>query len=205
YNGSEPEKFADEKVEESHNGYKQMEERYKGLVGTRIVLLGSSPYDEDVVIPDNKPLKNKNKAMQRIVDFQRASATANKWEFLDFNEPMTAISKRVQQGDPSFTLSGNDRVHPDLDGHMVMAYLLLKAQGLSGQNVAKTETNTPNQKLKTALNSHLSDSVQTGTGWSFDYHAKALPYQVDTVARGWGSKKSAFDALALVPFMEGMN
>src|SRR5690606_14895234 len=139
-------------------------------------------------------LKKKNKAQQRIADFQSASATANKWEFLDFNEPMTAISKRVQQGDPSFTLSGNDRVHPDLDGHMVMAYLLLKAQGFSGQKVAKMEINAPNQKVITALNCNLSDIVKTGTGWSFDYHANALPYPLDTVARGWGSKKSAFDA-----------
>ncbi|PRD49344.1 SGNH/GDSL hydrolase family protein [Sphingobacterium haloxyli] len=205
YNGSEPEKFADEKVKESHNGYKQMEERYKGLVGTRIVLLGSSPYDEDVVIPDNTSLKNKNKAMLRIVDFQRASATANKWEFLDFNEPMTAISKRVQQEDPSFTLSGNDRVHPDLDGHMVMAYLLLKAQGFSGQKVAEMEIDASNQKIINASNCNLSDIVKTGTGWSFDYHANALPYPLDTVARGWGSKKSQFDALAVVPFMEEMN
>lgn len=205
YNGSEPEKFADEKVKESYEGYKQMEERYKGLVDTRIVLLGSSPYDETVVIPDNTPLKNKNKAMLRIVDFQRESAKTNGWEFFDFNETMMAISKRVQKDNPSFTLSGNDRVHPDLDGHMVMAYLILKAQGFSGQKVAEMVVDVSKNEVATASNCTVSGLEKTASGWSFDYEAKALPYPLDTVARGWGSKKSQFEATKVVPFMEEMN
>lgn len=205
YNGSEPEKFADEKIQKSYEGYKQMENRYKGLTGTKIVLLGSSPYDEEVVIPDNTSLKNKNKAMLRIVDFQRKSAKANGWEFSDFNEPMTSISKRIQKQDPSFTLSGNDRVHPDLDGHMVMAYLILKAQGFSGQKVAEMAVDVAKQKVLSTTNCTVSDVEKTDTGWRFDYQAKALPYPLDTVARGWGSKKSQYDATKVVPFMEEMN
>ncbi len=205
YNGSEPEKFADEKVKESYEGYKQMEERYKGLIDTKIVLLGSSPYDEDAVIPDNTSLKNKNKAMLRVVDFQRESAKANGWEFFDFNETMTAISKRVQKENPSFTLSGNDRVHPDLDGHMVMAYLILKAQGFSGQKVAEMAIDVSKQEIVSASNCTLSALEKNAAGWSFDYEAKALPYPLDTVARGWGSKKSQFDATAVIPFMDEMN
>lgn len=205
YNGEEPNKFADKKVKESYEGYKQMEQRYKQLSDTRIVLLGSSPYDEHVQIADNTPLKNKNKAMLRIVDFQRESAKANGWEFFDFNQTMSTITERVQKDDPSFTLSGNDRVHPDLDGHMVMAYLILKAQGFSGQKVAEIAIDAPGGKVISASNCNLSDIQKTDKGLRFDYQAKALPYPLDTVARGWGSKKSQFDATAVIPFMEEMN
>ncbi|MFD1769809.1 SGNH/GDSL hydrolase family protein [Sphingobacterium suaedae] len=205
YNGSEPEKFANQKVAESQEGYKQMEQRYKQLVDTKIVLLGSSPYDEDVRIPENTPLKDKNKAMLRIVDFQRESAKNNGWQFFDFNTAMTAINKRMQQQDPTFTLSGNDRVHPDLDGHMVMAYLILKAQGFAGKKVAGISIDAPNRKVVSAEGCNLSEIRKTARGLSFDYYAAALPYPLDTVARGWGSKKSQYDAIAVVPFMEEMN
>src|SRR5690606_1948249 len=83
YNGSEPDKFADEKVKESYDAYQEMEKRYKQLTGTRIVLMGSSPYDEAAVIEGNTPFRGKNAAMLRIVDFQRASAQSNQWEFFD--------------------------------------------------------------------------------------------------------------------------
>ncbi|MDR3057501.1 MAG: SGNH/GDSL hydrolase family protein, partial [Prevotella sp.] len=67
YNGDQPEIFADEKVKASYDAYKQMEARFKSLVNTNIVLMGSSPFDETAVIEGNTPLRNKNKAMLRIV------------------------------------------------------------------------------------------------------------------------------------------
>ena len=44
---------------------------------------------------------------------------------------MVALNQQYQQKDPTFTLCGSDRIHPDNDGHMVMAYLFLKAQGFA--------------------------------------------------------------------------
>ncbi|GGH08884.1 hypothetical protein FAZ19_02380 [Sphingobacterium alkalisoli] len=205
YNGPEPEKFADSKVKESFEAYKQMEKRFQGLPDTKIVLLGSSPYDEEAVIADNTPLKNKNKAMLRIVDFQRASANQNKWEFFDFNQSMTDINRRFQKTDASFTICGNDRVHPDTDGHMVMAYLFLKAQGFAGKKVAEIAIDASKQRIISSANCTLSDIKKNATGISFDYQANALPYPLDTIPRGWGSKKSQSDAIKVVPFIEEMN
>lgn len=205
YNGSEPDKFADEKVKESFEAYKQMESRYKELADTRIVLMGSSPYDEGAIIEQNTPFKGKNKAMIRIVDFQKASAKSNNWEFFDLNQPMTRINEQLQQRDPAFTLCGNDRIHPDNDGHMVMAYLFLKAQGFAGNKVAEISIDAGSQKVVSAVNCHLSAITKTPTGISVDYKANSLPYPLDTVPRGWGNKKSQFEALRAVPFMEEMN
>ncbi|MGH2623044.1 MAG: hypothetical protein ACRDE7_05205, partial [Sphingobacterium sp.] len=205
YNDPEPEKFADGKVKETYQAYQKMEKRYQNLDGTRIVLLGSSPYDETALIKDNNSLKNKNKAMQRIVDFQKQSAKDNHWEFLDFNSPITLLNQENQQKDPAFTLCGNDRVHPDNDGHMVMAYIFLQAQGFAGEKVAQVSIDAGKQKVNTSENCTISNLQKTNNGISFKYLAKALPYPLDTLARGWGSKKSQFDATQVVPFMQEMN
>jgi len=205
YNGAEPQVFADTKVRESHEAFKDMEKRYKQLVGTRLVLLGSTPYDETVQIKDNTPFKNKNKAMQRIVDFQRESARANGWEFFDFNEPITAINVQGQQKDPGFTISGSDRVHPDNNGHMVMAYLFLKAQGFAGREVATVTVDAARQRVEQASNCRVDGLRRSAAALEFDYLAAALPYPLDTTARGWGARYSQHDAVGIVPFMEEMN
>lgn len=205
YNGDQPEKFADEKVKASYDAYKQMEARYKNLVNTKIVLMGSSPYDETVKIEGNTPFRNKNKAMLRIVDFQRESAKANGWQFFDLNQPMTALNSQFQQKDPTFTLCGKDRIHPDNDGHMVMAYLILKAQGFAGKEVAEISIDASNTSIISSSNCEITDIKKTSTGLSFNYLAKALPYPMDTIARGWEQKKSQAEAIKTVPFIDEMN
>ncbi|MDR0824044.1 MAG: SGNH/GDSL hydrolase family protein [Prevotella sp.] len=205
YNGDQPEKFADEKVKESYDAYVQMEARFKNLVNTRIVLMGSSPFDENAVIERNKPFKNKNKAMLRIVDFQRESARNNGWEFFDFNQPMTDINTQFQKDDPKFTLCGTDRIHPDNDGHMVMAYLFLKAQGFVGKEVADINVDAAKASVISSSNCEITDLKKTPTSVSFNYLANSLPYPMDTIARGWGFKKSQSEAVKIVPFIDDMN
>ena len=58
------------------------------------------------------------------------------WGFVNFNTVMCELNKEIQQSDSTATFCGGDRIHPDKDGHMVMAYLFLKAQGLAGKEVA---------------------------------------------------------------------
>ena len=204
YNEPGAEEFADKRVQESYDWYKKIESRYKKLNNTRIVLMGGSPYDETAKI-ENNPFRNKSKAMLRIVDFQRKAAIENGWEFLDLGAPMTEINEREQKADQSFTLCGNDRIHPDNDGHMVMAYFFLKAQGFKGKEVADIEIDASKSVVKSASNCTISGLAKTTDGIRFDYLAKALPYPLDTVARGWGQEKSQALATKVVPFMEEMN
>ncbi|WP_432327281.1 hypothetical protein ACRQ5D_27590 [Mucilaginibacter sp. P25] len=58
-----------------------------------------------------------------MIDFQQAAAKRNNWGYVDFYHPMTEINLREQAKDSTFSLTPNDRVHPDNDGHLVMAYL----------------------------------------------------------------------------------
>ena len=50
YNQPGSEEFADKKVGESLSWFKKIEDRYKKLTNTKIVLMGGSPYDETVII-----------------------------------------------------------------------------------------------------------------------------------------------------------
>lgn len=205
YNGDKPKEFGEQKYQESIKNFQEMEKRFKGLPDTRMVMVGTSPYDETAQLTEGNLFKTKNETIQRIVEYQKETATKNGWEFTDLNAPMVALNQQNQQKDPSFTLCGGDRIHPDNDGHMVMAYLFLKAQGFAGKDVANMEINATKKKAVTSENCVLSNIKQIGNELSFDYLPEALPYPLDTIARGWGQKKSQAEATKIVPFMEEMN
>lgn len=205
YNGDNAKEFGEQKYQESIKNFQQMEKRFQEQSGIRIVMLGTSPYDETVEIKDNTVFKKKNETIKRIVEYQKESAAKNGWEFTDLNAPMVALNQENQKKDPSFTLCGNDRIHPDNDGHMVMAYLFLKAQGFAGKDVADMEINANKKEAVKTENCTVSNIKKIGKELSFDYLAEALPYPLDTIARGWGSKKSQADAIKVIPFMEEMN
>lgn len=205
YNGDKPKEFGEQKYQESIKNFQEMEKRFKGLPDTRMVMVGTSPYDETAQLTEGNLFKTKNETIKRIVEYQKETATKNDWEFTDLNAPMVALNQQNQQKDPSFTLCGGDRIHPDNDGHMVMAYLFLKAQGFAGKDVANMEINATKKKAVTSENCVLSNIKQIGSELSFDYLPEALPYPLDTIARGWGQKKSQAEATKIVPFMEEMN
>ena len=92
---------------------------------------------------------------------------------------MVALNQQFQQKDPAFTLCGSDRIHPDNDGHMVMAYLFLKAQGFVGKDVANMEINANKKEAVKAENCTVSNIKKIGNELSFDYLAEALPSGYD--------------------------
>ena len=204
YLGPDAREFGEKRYRECHDNFLKMEKRLKEADGVRVVMLGGSPYDETAQI-ENKSLPGKNAVLQRIGAFQKEAAAVNGWEFIDFNAPMTGIAQRMQAVDPEFTLTCGDRIHPDNDGHMVMAYLYLKAQGFAGKEVADMQVDATHAKAIREVNCRLSNIRRNGRELSFDYLAEALPYPLDTVAHGMGAKRSQAKATGLVPFMEEMN
>lgn len=204
YNGDKPKEFGEQKYQESCKNYLQMEKRFKELPNTRMVMVGTSPYDETVKMKGNTSLRGKNETIKRIIEFQKESALKNGWEFVDFNAPMVALNQQRQQTDSTFTLC-TGRIHPDNDGHMVMAYLFLKAQGFAGKKVADVEIDAGKKRVDKSENCTVSNVAKIGDDLSFDYLAEALPYPTDTVPRGWGFNRSQAAAMKLVPFVEEMN
>lgn len=204
YNGDNAKAFGEEKYQESIRNYQEMEKRFKALPDTRIVMVGTSPYDEGAKMEGNN-FHGKNATIERIVAYQMKSAEENGWEHTDWNLPMMELNRTGQAKDSTFTLCGTDRIHPDNDGHMVMAYLFLKAQGFTGSKVADIDINAKDMKVVKEDNCTISNLKKIGRGICFDYLAKSLPYPLDTVARGWGWSRPPALATEVVPFMEEMN
>lgn len=205
YNGDDAETFGNQKVEEAKQQFLKIEQRLKEKPDTRIVLIGTSPYDHTSRF-NNDVFRNKNNYMRRIVALQDSVAKANNWGFVDFNQPMWDINQQFQSIDSTFTLIGSDRVHPDNDGHMVMAYLFLKAQGMAGKPVAEVSVDARKGKCISCNNCTISNISSQAGALSFDYQAEALPFPLDTIAHGWMMTRPQSLINKYIPsFMEEMN
>lgn len=197
--------FMGKQLAATYATYAKLEDRLKSMPKIRTILIGGSPYDETTKVAPKYYFPGKNKQLAKIVEHQQQSAQNNHWGFVDFYHPMDAINKREQMRDTAFSLTPNDRIHPENNGHLVMAYLFLKSQGLANNVVADVAVNAADKRIEKAVNSSISNVALANNGISFNYLAKSLPYPVDTLPRGWGSHIPQSDALKLVPFMKEFN
>ncbi|GAB3431270.1 SGNH/GDSL hydrolase family protein [Niabella aquatica] len=196
-----------EKLERSYNALLQMDASFKKHPEIKKVIIAGSPYDETSKFGNNNLFPGKANAMLKVAEFQEAVAKKSGWGFVDFTRPMTAINVREQAKDSTYTLIGNDRIHPGVDGHLVMAYLFLKAQGLANKKVADFTVNAATAKAENQINCNITN-IQPGKGTlKFDYLARALPYPVDTMPTGeWGAmQRRETDALTIIPFNKELN
>jgi hypothetical protein len=191
-------------VATSFQSYQKIEKKLLALPAVRKVMMVSSPYDETVKGKGNYYPK-KSLAMLEVARFQEQAATKNKWDFVDYNRPMTAINQLGQQKDSTFTICGGDRIHPGQEGHMVMAYIFLKAQGFAGKEVANVAIHATQKVIEKAANCTITNLAATKSGLQFDYLANALPYPLDTVPRGWGATTRQSEAMQYIPFMQEFN
>jgi len=196
--------LAQRQINKSFESYQVIEKRLLKATGVTKVMIGGSPYEETSKI-ENKAFHKKNDAMLKVNEFLQVSAGRNGWGFVDFNLPMLEINLREQQKDSLFALCGGDRIHPDNDGHLVMAYLFLKAQGMAGKKVAEVSIDAATSKVEMNENCKVSELNKKVDGLEFKYLANALPFPIDTITRGWGSKKSQREGLRLIPFTKEFN
>ena len=172
----------------------------------KVLILGS-PYDETTKSNKNRYYPGKSAAFEKMIDYQQETAKKNGWPYVDFNHPMMAINQEWQKTDTMFSLTPNDRIHPDYDGHLVMAYLFLKTQGLAGKPVADFSVNAKTKQVSKAVNCTITNVTGTNDHITFNYLANSLPYPLDTVAvgGGWGKHNRQSDGTKYVPFMKEFN
>lgn len=205
YNKPEYEKYSIQQVERARSDFKTLEQQILADKTIKnVVLLGSPPYDENVKLEGVETLHGKNEAIKRIIDMQTEVARNRDWGFVNFNPVICELNKQIQVSDSSATFCGGDRIHPDKDGHMVMAYLFLKAQGLAGKEVAYFQVDADNKKRIEERNCRISHIKQENNILSFKYLSRSLPFPVDTIPR-WGTKGTARDAIKHIPFVKEMN
>lgn len=197
--------FRNQKFEECVKNFGLIEEKLKLHPKIDVILLGSSPYDETAKIQNSTPFKGKNRAMQRIVEFQKNVATKNKWGFVDFNKPLTMLNELMQQKDSTFSLSGLDRIHPGNDGHMTMAYFFIKEQGLDKYPVADFEIDANTRKVIKFENCNISKIKGDNHSISFEYLSKSLPFPMDNELKYWSSTGTQADVDKYLPFTNEMN
>ncbi|SCW57943.1 SGNH/GDSL hydrolase family protein [Mucilaginibacter sp. NFR10] len=195
----------DKRIQGSYDNYALLENKLKQHPEIRKIFILGSPYDETSKFTTKNIYPKKSAAFSKVIDFQQAAAKRNNWGYVDFYHPMTEINLREQAKDSTFSLTPNDRVHPDNDGHLVMAYLFLKAQGFSNKVVADVAVDAKSKKTIKAVNCKVTNVVSSADSVSFNYLANSLPYPIDTIPRGWGNRKKQADALKVVPFTKEMN
>jgi lysophospholipase L1-like esterase len=193
------------KVQRSYNNYLKVEEKLKNHPEIKKVILTSANYDATTTSTKNNRFPGKSKSMEEIAVFQEASAKTNNWSFVDIMRPMGAINISQQARDSSFSLSPGDRIHPGADGHLVMAYYFLKAQGLANKNVASVNIDAVGNKLLKADNSTVTNVSAKASSVKFNYLANSLPFPMDTLPRIWESKSVQSDALKVIPFTKEFN
>jgi len=162
-------------------------------LGCRIIFITPSIYDQTAQLPEKNHFGT-NDSLAAFAELARGLASHHNGFVVDFNRAMARINAEAQAMDPSFTITGADRVHPGEPGQMVMTYLFLKAQGLPGI-VAAVVVDAASGK-SSGERCTLSDVVTGGNTVSFDCLAESLPFPIG---------RRAVPALALVPFMSDLN
>lgn len=162
--------------------------------GARVIFITPSPFDEtaDISAPHQRGV---NGALARCADLMREIAAETDSAVVDLHRPMTALNLRLQATDPTATIVGRDRIHPELPGQFVMAYYFLKGAGLPS-TVSAVEIDASSTKVLKAENAEITGLSRKDGALTFTSLEKSLPYPVPDECR---------IALDWVPFQQDFN
>lgn len=154
------------------------------LTGAKVVLQKPSIYDQTGDLPTpNQP--GVNDALQKCTEIIDELAKKYKLQVVDYFTVMSDINRKIQGVDAKKTIVGNDRVHPNSPGHLVMAYQFLKST--SAPNYVSA-IELQKGKLKSTVNAKVSDIVWTNHAISFTALENSLPFPIPHIAEpalGW--------------------
>ena len=156
--------------------------RIRSETTAKLVLLTPSPFDQTCVNQRDNNQPGCNDALGKCAEFVRTLATKYQAQVIDLHGPMTAFNLQRQKSAPTYTLIGPDRVHPGLPGHLMMAWLFLKAQQAPAL-VSHVTFDAATGRVSEAQNAAVSSIKRQGNGWTFSVLEKALPFPVDEKAQ----------------------
>jgi hypothetical protein len=149
-----------------------------------------------------------NKTLAGLRDIAREVAQAEGVAFADVYDPMFKVmteSEEKFQG--RYNLAGGDGVHPDNNGHLVMAYAFLKGLGCKG-DIGTITVSLADGKAE-ATEGHKILSAENGT---VEVESSRYPFcfQGESPRRGDGaaemaSPASTRDVLPFLPFNQDLN
>jgi len=170
--------------------------RIRGEAGDpRLLFITPSPFDQTVVNDRNNNQPGCNDGLGLCAVMVREMAKKNGGTVVDFHAPMTAFNLERQKSDPAYTLVGPDRVHPGAPGHLMMAWIFLKAQGVPAL-VSKVAVDAAQSRVSASENADASGVTAKDGECRFTVLEKALPFPVDEAAK---------PMLALLPIERDLN
>jgi lysophospholipase L1-like esterase len=122
-----------DKAERYRNAQRQIVERAK-QAKIRLIVVGSPGcVDAETFRHDPAAAEMYNKTLSAERDIAREVAQSEGVVFANVFDPMIEVmTKAKAKYGKNYHLAGGDGVHPDRNGHLVMAYAFLKALGCSG-------------------------------------------------------------------------
>lgn len=163
-------------------------------LGCGVIMLTPTIYDQTGT-QKSANMVGVNEALGTCAGVVRRLAGTYQATVVDFHGPMTRINAAGQEQDPDFTVVGADRVHPGETGHLVMAYLVLKAQGMASC-VSTVEIDAAHAAVVRTERCMVSDLQAGATAVEFTCLAQSLPFPVSAGAR---------PALDLVPLVADLD
>lgn len=161
----------------------------------KLFFITPSPFDQTVQLDKDNNQPGCNDGLGRCAEFVRELAASNNGTVVDFHGPMTTLNLERQKKDPGWTIVGADRVHPGAPGHLMMAWLFLKAQG-APPVVSKVALDAAAGAAAGCANAEVISVAKKDGGITFTVLAKALPFPVDPAAKM---------ALELLPIERDLN
>jgi lysophospholipase L1-like esterase len=172
---------------QSLDGYKSNMEKVVARIRAeasepKLYFFTPSPFDQTVVLEKDNNQPGCNDGLGKCAEIVRALAAKNNGTVVDFHGPMTALNLEQQKKDSKWTIIGADRVHPSAPGHLMMAWLFLKAQGAPAL-VSDVSLDAAAGRATRSLNAEVSAVEKRGGGMTFTVLEKALPLPIAPEAK----------------------
>ena len=176
--------FSQKRFDVFKRGYEHIIKSLKAhLPGVRIVLLGSSPYD-DVTQPVGFP-GGCNGVILRFNKFTRQLAAKNNLLYVPINRPMTKVLKEAYKINPDLARKFfPGRIHPSPAAAMMQSLALLKAWGAPA-TVTDVSINATDAKVVDAVNTRITDLKSTAGTLSWTELDNSLPLPVLALHAKW--------------------
>ena len=166
------------------NGYEHIiRELKRHLPGVRIVLLGTTPYDDITHKP--KFPGGYNAVLVRYCRFVKHLAQRNHLMYVDFNAPMVKVLQEAEKINPALAKQiFPGRIHPSAAGQMMMALALLKAWGAPA-TVTRVGIDSATSHVAQAVNTSITDLKTTASGITWTQRDGSLPEPVLGLHENW--------------------
>ncbi|MBQ9366632.1 MAG: SGNH/GDSL hydrolase family protein [Victivallales bacterium] len=186
YKTAEPTEEEQKKRQNNLTNYANNQKRLAEMIlkeGKKLVLMTPTAYDQyGEVKADNKVAANEP-GLANCAEIVRQLAAEKNLGLVELHKPYTEQLK----AHPELHLCGQDRVHPQGAGHLLVAALILEAAGEDGMvaevdiDVTSKEPAIMNRIDIVSRNARTSDATvpeSTAKGFSFKYAPNALPFPV---------------------------